>query len=1645
MPPPIWNQAVPASKLIFDKYDTDGSGAIDKHELLAMCKEMGRPLDPVEHAHAMRVLDASGNGLVSYEEFLAWWAHGLSMDVVSDPMGREKLQATRVTVQAVGRRGGGGGGGTTYAETDDLCNVGVLSEEVLLKTLEARFREGRIYTDNGPMLVAVNPFRRLPLYGPDKLLEYIDEGRRSLPPHIYKLSARCFSELQLDRRSQAVLVSGESGAGKTETTKAVLRILSAQSAATAGRAQDVLEGGADLLTGGLEARLVETAPLLEAFGNCKTCRNNNSSRFGKLVVLRLGAAGTLASSEVETYLLEKSRVVSHAADERSYHVFYQLCAGATPLQRRELGLSDPTSALRYLRGGAQSIAGVDDASDFEATLGALRAVGLASEELQAVLCVLAGLLHLGNLDFRGADSATLASDTRLKSACALLGCGLEDIRMATTARRLKVGREWITKQLTAREAAESVDALSKALYERLFDYLVVAINEGLATATAAAREADGVSAAAVAADADGSSLPFFGVLDIFGFECFDVNSLEQLAINYANEKLQGHFNRTIFTAALRDYEAEGIPVGHIAYPDNRGIVDAIEGRPHGVLALLQEECSLGSGSDANLLSKLRSHHTASAAFKISRRHPTAFVLCHFAGDVRYETGGFLAKNKDPLHEDLMLAVRESSSPLVASLFSPRAAKPHGHSGGHDGNSATPGRRNSAVSRTNAPRPAAVGGGPGGGGGGRFKGVLQHFQLQLKQLLELLDSAHCSFVRCIKPNTLASPDAFDVEHVTSQLRCAGVVEAVKVSRAGYPVRVPYARFAEDFAVLATLRPDAQLTPQPGALGAAAAQKECRRLLEASAMAERRVAFGRNKLFLSGDVYEELQLARRALHARFATSLQRGGRGMLARGMVRRERERRAEEERRRIEEEARLRRLMEAEERRLREEARRRQIEAEAEEEALAARVAAAEARLREEEEARRLAQDEAAARARDDEARREREAQLLRRLAEVEEAERQLRESDALQQRALHARMGAEQRAASSEAMLSLSSLSLSFEAGAGGPDDALAAAAERSSKAQQAALQAQASALHAAGTSASELSATPSRRRISSSSSAGRVVPRTTPPTSPTAADLPMKQPDFGYGDEPAAAEVPALDRRASSSSSNGQLPELPDAPTDEAGVGGGGGAGDGGAGEASVQPTGGEMSMTSQAMQVLGAVSREEYHGIVEYAAYLGMHPARDAQLLWIARDTLHASVPSPWVEGLDMRDRLYYYNTTTEETLREHPLDEYYRQLYAHHTGQPSLLDDAGGAGLAALSALPDGVDAAAPIIHSGTPGAAATAAAAAAAAAAAEPRLGVALDAEQRTAMPEDLVGRLSPLEEDDAEMGGAGAVSGAAVPYSPFSRSYRGIRRALLRPPHHEGVMRGHVKRTKTLTSHRYDFYLELPGYRLFCMSAARLTRSLTSYYCICLEQGSISRDSQAYLGKLRSAKVGGTDWTLYDNGLNHRDAQGDPQLLRRQLLALSFEKNFLGSGGPSQLQVVVPLDFSSAAAVAPDDKPDESLVERWRQNSTEGLVSLRSKEPEWSEELKTYTLEYNGRATLASVKNIQLVPEHHHEPSLLFQMGKVSEDRFNLDWRAPLSAIQAFGIALAVFDGKIACSPAPPSLRAVLRMKESIAERTSKR
>ena len=505
--------------------------------------------------------------------------------------------------------------------------------------------------------------------------------------------------------------------------------------------------------------------------------------------------------------------------------------------------------------------------------------------------------------------------------------------------------------------------------------------------------------------------------------------------------------------------------------------------------------------------------------------------------------------------------------------------------------------------------------------------------------------------------------------------------------------------------------------------------------------------------------------------------------------------------------------------------------------------------------------------------------------------------------------------------------------------------------------------------------------------------------------------------------------------SSSDYDLPPPPP-PDDDDGAGDGDDVGGDAADAAESAPPLLRM-MTEDAMATLGAVSSEEYHGILEYAAYLGMDPDADGRLLWIARDALHASVPEPWVEGLDLRNRLYYHNTVTRETLREHPLDEYYRQLYLSHKGEPSALDGAAPDSPVLLRALPPDAP----------PGMAlpSSAAATTTAPGAVELEAAHAFDAQQRQPLPAELRPRLTPADGDGFDDGApppeevAALVGADGVPFSPFARDYRGLRRALLRAPWHGGVMKGCVRRTKAaLGGTRYDFYIELPGHRLFVMAAAKLKRSFSAYYCVCMETAALSRDSPHYLGKLRAGGVGGADWAMYDNGLSEKEAAGDAMLRRRQLLGVTYERNLLGAGGPARLEVLVPRDASAdgdAASLPPPDDGEATLAERWKAGERDGLLRLRNKEPEWSDELGTYTLEYNGRATLASVKNIQLAADAAVEgghAELYFQLGKVSDDRFNVDWKAPLSAMQAFGVALSAFDSKLACAPAPPALRAAL-------------
>eukprot|EP00962_Isochrysis_galbana_P024071 scaffold7356_cov88-Isochrysis_galbana.AAC.3 len=466
------------------------------------------------------------------------------------------------------------------------------------------------------------------------------------------------------------------------------------------------------------------------------------------------------------------------------------------------------------------------------------------------------------------------------------------------------------------------------------------------------------------------------------------------------------------------------------------------------------------------------------------------------------------------------------------------------------------------------------------------------------------------------------------------------------------------------------------------------------------------------------------------------------------------------------------------------------------------------------------------------------------------------------------------------------------------------------------------------------------------------------------------------------------------------------------------------------------------------LGTVSEQEYQGIIEYAAYLGMNAVAHKQLLWIARDALHAPVPEPWIEGLDMRGRLYYYNAATEETLRAHPMDEYYRLLYLEATGGADFSEGAG-------AWAPGRRDSMGGPLPSPRQWAHARWSAAAAVDEEADQDgwddiSAHVYDEQQRAPLPPELVARLLPPQdgEDEAEVGAvtmAPPPAPGGLPWSPFSRDWRSLRRAMYMPAWHPGLLHAYVRRVKLRAHVRYDFFLELPGHVLHLASAQKLLRSMTAYYCLSIEAGAILRDAASYLGKLRASSVGGTGWQLFDNGLSPRDSVCEVTLRRRQLMAVHFQKNIMGSHGPARLACVVPSGpwrdgyYGAEADEAADAGGwrERSLVRRWLEDETDGLALLVNKPPIWSDELGTYTLEYNGRATLASVKNVQLVP-HDDPANLIFQMGKVSDTRFNLDFKAPLSPIQAFAIALTVFDTKLAASAAPSTMRAAQRVKERV-------
>ncbi|XP_075454099.1 unconventional myosin-VI isoform X8 [Ascaphus truei] len=656
----------------------------------------------------------------------------------------------------------------TTKHVEDNCSLMYLNEATLLHNIKVRYSKDKIYTYVANILIAVNPYFDLPkLYSSECIKQYRGKSLGTLPPHVYAIADKTFRDMKVLKMSQSIIVSGESGAGKTENTKFVLRYLTE----SYGSGQDIDE------------RIVEANPLLEAFGNAKTVRNNNSSRFGKFVEIHFNEKNSVVGGFVSHYLLEKSRICVQGQDERNYHIFYRLCAGAPEDIRQKLFLSSPDSfrylnrgctryfaskdtdkqilqnrkSPEYLKHGSLKDPLLDDHGDFNRMCIAMKKIGLDDTEKLDLFRVVAGVLHLGNIDFEEAGSTSGGCNLKNKSSASLacctklLGLDEDDLRVSLTTRVMLTtagGTKGtvIKVPLKVEQANSARDALAKAVYSRLFDHVVNRVNQCFPF--------------------ERSSF-FIGVLDIAGFEYFEHNSFEQFCINYCNEKLQQFFNERILKEEQELYQKEGLGVNEVHYVDNQDCIDLIEAKLVGVLDILDEENRLPQPSDLHFTSVVHQKHKDHFRLTIPRkskltvhrniRDDEGFIIRHFAGAVCYETKQFVEKNNDALHMSLESLICESKDKFIRELF-----------------------ESANNNKDSKQKTGKLG----------FISVGNKFKTQLNLLLEKLHSTGSSFIRCIKPNLKMTSHQFEGAQILSQLQCSGMVSVLDLMQGGFPSRASF---------------------------------------------------------------------------------------------------------------------------------------------------------------------------------------------------------------------------------------------------------------------------------------------------------------------------------------------------------------------------------------------------------------------------------------------------------------------------------------------------------------------------------------------------------------------------------------------------------------------------------------------------------------------------------------------------------------------------------------------------------------------------------------------------------------------------------------------------------------------------------------
>ncbi|XP_045582191.1 myosin heavy chain, muscle isoform X2 [Procambarus clarkii] len=710
-----------------------------------------------------------------------------------------------------------------FEKCEDMSNLTYLNDASVLYNLKARYICKLIYTYSGLFCVVVNPYKRYPIYTNRVVKIYQGKRRNEVPPHLFAISDGAYMNMIQGGENQSMLITGESGAGKTENTKKVLSYFANVGATTKKPGEDAKPN--------LEDQIVQTNPILEAFGNAKTTRNDNSSRFGKFIRIHFGPSGKLSGGDIEVYLLEKARVISQQPLERSYHIFYEMMSDQIEWIKPNCLLSNNIYDYHYVSQGKVTVPSIDDKEDMQFCDEAFDILGFSRVEKENVYKLTAAVMHFGEMKFkqRGREEQAEADGTEVGDTIGkLMGIDGADLYKNITKPKIKVGTEFVAKGMNVDQCFYAVGALAKAMFDRVFKWLVTKCNVTLETGKKRAS--------------------FIGVLDIAGFEIFEFNGFEQICINFCNEKLQQFFNHHMFVLEQEEYKREGINWVFVDFGmDLQACIELFE-KKMGLLSILEEESMFPKATDKSFLEKLNANHLGKTPVFIKPKPSKGgaeahFAIVHYAGTVNYNLAGWLEKNKDPLNDTVVDQIKKATNELSVIIFAD-----------HPGQSA-----------------AADPKGGRGQKSGAFKTVSSGYREQLNNLMKTLNATHPHFIRCIVPNETKSPGVIDAALVMHQLTCNGVLEGIRICRKGFPNRIPYKDFRHRYKILATKEMDSISDDKEAA-------KAC---FDKAGLNEELYRTGNTKVFFRAGVLGTLEEIRDDKLAHLITGLQSWIRGYLSR--------------------------------------------------------------------------------------------------------------------------------------------------------------------------------------------------------------------------------------------------------------------------------------------------------------------------------------------------------------------------------------------------------------------------------------------------------------------------------------------------------------------------------------------------------------------------------------------------------------------------------------------------------------------------------------------------------------------------------------------------------------------------------------------